>query len=105
MAKRRKSTTVNRKHTQIEAIRRKTCFLPFEGQRALHPHLFLPIIIMIVVIVAMAIVIAIGGVIIMAIAIVVLMTIVIFLVLVAVVAVFLDLLSVLLPASITSFFS
>ena len=60
---------------------------------------------MIVVIVAMAIVIAIGGVIIMAIAIVVIMTIVIFLVLVAVVAVFLDLLSVLLPASITSFFS
>jgi hypothetical protein len=54
---------------------------------------------MIVVIVAMAIVIAIGGVIIMAIAIVVIMTIVIFLVLVAVVAVFLDLLSVLLPVT------
>jgi len=121
--KRRKSTTTYRKRQQIYEISRKTCFRPLEGQKALQPsfiahhhrsplppfhpplppppprppplppHSLLPIIIMFVVILAMAI--AIG----------VIMTIVLFLVLILLAVVFLGLLSVLSPASITSFFS
>src|SRR5271165_1990885 len=117
--KRRKQTTIYRKRQQIQKIRRKTCFRPLEGQKALQPsfiahhhrsplppfhpplppppplppHSLLPIIIMFVVILAMAI--AIG----------VIMTIVLFLLLILLAVVFLGLLSVLSPASITSFFS
>jgi len=121
--KRRKSTTTYRKRQQIYEISRKTCFRPLEGQKALQPsfiahhhrsplppfhpplppppprppplppHSLLPIIIMFVVILAMAI--AIG----------VIMTIVLFLVLILLAVVFFGLLSVLSPASITSFFS